>query len=104
MAPDNGNIYGEVTTLSDVRDINKRIRREMRGAKSRPQLTELKKRSDYLCTLTYAPSWQTKFGDKASRFREVAKEEDERTTRLANELAGSRDLGKPDYDAWQGGR
>ena len=33
MAPDNGNIYGEVTTLSDVRDINKRIRRgcEERG-------------------------------------------------------------------------
>lgn len=104
MTPADGNIYGEVSSLSDVREINKQIRREMRDVHSRSELTELKKRSDYLCTLTYAPSWQTKFGDKASRFREVAKEEDERTTRLANELAGSRNLGKPDYDAWQGGR
>ena len=104
MAAQSGNIYGEVSTIGDVRDINRQIRKEMRGVRSRSELTELKKRSDYLCTLTYAPSWQSKFGSKASRFREVAKEEDERTTRLANELASNRDLGKADYDAWQGGR
>lgn len=97
MASSTGNLYGEVSTIGDVRDINKQIRREMRGMGSRPELTELKKRSDYLCTLTYAPSCQTKFGKRARRFREVAKEDDARTTRLANELTSSRNLGEPDY-------
>jgi hypothetical protein len=103
MTSSTSNIYGEVSTIGDVRDINQQIRREMRHVVSRPELTELKKRSDYLCTLTYAPSWQTKFGKKVRRFREVAKEEDARTTRLANELASRRNLGEADYDAWQGG-
>lgn len=103
MAPKSDNVYGDVSSLSDVREINRQIRREMQGVKSRSELTELKKRSDYLCTLTYAPSWHTKFGDKTGRLREVAKEEDARTTRLANELAEKRKLGDADYDAWQGG-
>ena len=44
-------IYGEVNTPEDIRRINQEIRREMDGVTSRDQLTELKKRSDYLCTL-----------------------------------------------------
>ena len=95
-------IYGDVENLTDLRDINRQIRDEMRGVRSRDQLTELKKRSDYLCALTLAPSWQKKFGDKATRFLEVAKEEDERTTRLANSVARNKKLGG-EYHAWQGG-
>lgn len=97
------NIYGEVETLSDVRGINKQIRDEIRGAKNRGQVTELKKRSDYLCTLAIAPSWQKKFGSKAPRVLEVAKEEDERTTRVANSIVRQRNLGGDSYHPWQGG-
>lgn len=95
------NIYGEVNTLTDLRDINRQIRKEIRRTRKREDLTELKKRSDYLCTLTQAPSWQRKFGDKASRFLDVAMEEDERTTRVANSVARKRGL-DADYNPWGG--
>jgi hypothetical protein len=95
------NIYGEVNSISDIRDINRSIRREMRGVNSREQVTELKKRSDYLCTLTRAPSWKEKFGPKtANRMLTVAKEENERSTRLANSSARKKDLGPANYDPW----
>ena len=48
-------IYGEVNSIKDIRDINRTIREEMDRVKTREQLTELKKRSDYLCTLTFSP-------------------------------------------------
>lgn len=96
------NIYGEVNSLSDLRGINRQIRHEIRNARDRSRVTELKKRSDYLCTLTQAPSWQEKFGKKASRFLDVAKEEDERTTRVANGVAKRRGF-DTEYHAWGGG-
>jgi hypothetical protein len=94
------NIYGEVNSVSDIRDINRQIRKEMRSVNERSQVTELKKRSDYLCTLTRAPSWQQKFGSKADRLLAVAKEENERSTRLANSSARRKDLGPANYDPW----
>ncbi len=98
----NQNIYREVDTLTDVREINRSIRDEIRDVSSRDKITELKKRSDYLCTLTRAPSWQEKFGDKADRFLEVAKEENERTTRIANSVAHRHGI-DAEYHPWQGG-
>ena len=94
------NLYGEVNSASDIRDINRQIRKEMRSVNDRSQVTELKKRSDYLCTLTQAPSWRTKFGSKADRLLAVAKEENERSTRLANTSARKKDLGPANYDPW----
>jgi hypothetical protein len=67
--------------------------------RDRKHLTELKKRSDYLCTLTQAPSWRKKFGFKSGRMLAVAKEEDERTTRLANSVARRKGFGAG-YDPW----
>jgi hypothetical protein len=80
-------IYGAVNSLEDLRRINREIRHEMDAVTSQAQLTELKKRSDYLCTLAEAPSWQEKFGPKIDRVREVVREEDARTSQHANELA-----------------
>ena len=97
----NEDIYGDVNTLDDIRDINRQIRGEMKQVSKRDELTELKKRSDYLCTLTYAPSWQTKFGNKSGRFRQVAKEEDERSTRAANSVARRKGF-DVEYHAWRG--
>src|SRR5438094_374110 len=97
-----GDIYGEVHTLQDIRTINKKIRTEMTHINAQEELTELKKRSDYLCTLTLAPSWQSRFGKKSRRFLEVAREEDERTTDLANEIAQKKKF-DAEYHAWRGG-
>jgi hypothetical protein len=96
------NVYSEVNTLQDVRRINSMIRRDMSGARSRDRLTELKKRADYLCTLTYSPAWHEKLGKRASRFLEVAKAEDEKTTEKANQVA-RRHKWSGEYNPWGGG-
>jgi hypothetical protein len=63
VAAEKGNdIYGEVTSPTSIRKIDRMIRSDIRSAKSRDQLTELKRRSDYLCTLTRSPAWKTRFG------------------------------------------
>jgi len=96
------NIYGEVNSVQDIRDINRQIRTEMAGVRGRDQLTELKKRADYLCALAMAPSWRQKFGGKISRILKAAKEEDQTTTERANSLA-SKHGWEADYDPWGGG-
>jgi hypothetical protein len=96
------NIYREVHTLEDIRQINKTIRGEMEKVTDQEHLTELKKRSDYLCTLTLSPSWGKRFGRKSSRFLQVARAEDERTTKLATEIALRRGF-DVEYHAWRGG-
>ena len=94
-----GHIYGEVNSIRDIRELNRTIRQEMDRVKTREQLTELKKRSDYLCTLTFSPAWKTKFGEKVNRLREVAMEENRKTVQQANEMA--RRHGWPaNYDPW----
>jgi len=62
-------IYGKVESVEDISRINCIIRDEMLIVESEAELTELKKRSDYLCTLTYSPFWQKKFGDKIEELR-----------------------------------
>src|SRR5207248_9152153 len=84
---DREHIYGEVNSPEDVRAINQKIRHEMDGITKREQLTELKKRSDYLCTLAEAPSWKDKFGSRIDEVQRVAREEDRKTTSHANDIA-----------------
>jgi hypothetical protein len=92
-------IYGEVNSAQDIRDINRQIRAEMGDVRGRDQLTELKKRADYLCALAMAPSWKQKFGGKIGKILKVAKEEDEKTTEHANRLAKKHGW-EADYDPW----
>ena len=94
-----GTIYRQVNSSADIRRINGRIRREMSGVQKREQLTELKKRSDYLCTLTKAPAWRKKFGAKSSRILNVAKAEDVKTTQRANQIARRHNWDVA-YDPW----
>ena len=93
------NIYGEVDSQEDLREINRKIRDEMDSVRSHDQLTELKKRSDYLCTLAEAPSWEEKFGDRISGIRRVAEEENEATVNHANAVARQHDW-DADNHAW----
>lgn len=51
-------IYGKVEDIKDISRINCIIRDEMLKVESEAELSELKKRSDYLCTLTYSPFWR----------------------------------------------
>ena len=82
-----GRIYGKVDRVEDISRINCIIRDEMLQVKSEAELVDLKKRSDYLCTLTYSPFWKKKFGDKIEELRKVALEENRVTARLANDVA-----------------
>jgi len=81
-------VYGEVNSKTGMRRVFADVRRDVAEAKSRPGLTELYKRAGYLITLTYAPSWEEKFGREAAGLRKVAEEEFVRTARKINRRAG----------------
>jgi len=102
MARASTDICGNVNSAQDIRDINRQIRGEMRGVRGRDQLTELKKRADYLCALAIAPSWKEKFGGEITKILKAAKEEEEKTTEQANRLAKKHGW-DADYDPWGGG-
>ncbi len=92
-------IYGRVEGPEDIRRINCIIRDEMLEVETPEQLTDLKKRSDYLCTLTYSPFWKKKFGSMVEELREVALEENRVTVRLANYIARYKNWNK-EYSPW----
>ncbi len=95
-----GRIYGKVESVEDVKRINCIIRDEMLIVKDDAELTELKKRSDYLCTLTYSPFWQKKFGEKIEEVRQVALEENRATVKTANYVAKYKGFDK-EYEPWK---
>ncbi len=92
-------IYGKVEGPEDIRRINCIIRDEMLAVEDKGQLTDLKKRSDYLCTLTYSPFWKKKFGPMVERLRDVARQENYITVRLANFIAKYYGW-DAEYDPW----
>ncbi|NOZ91660.1 hypothetical protein GM182_02665 [bacterium 3DAC] len=94
-----GWIYGPVNNVEDIARINCIIRDEMMIAESPEVLTELKKRSDYLCTLTHSPFWKKKFGDKIDLLKEEAIKQNRATVRLANMIAKVRGWNK-EYSPW----
>ena len=59
----------------------------MRAPESRPALIELYKRAGYLITLTYAPSWEQKFGDDAVALRQIGEDEFRKTAHKINRRA-----------------
>jgi len=92
-------IYGRVESPEDIRRINCIIRDEMLEVETPEQLTDLKKRSDYLCTLTYSPFWKKKFGPLVEELRQVACEENRVSVMLANYVAKDRGWDK-EYRPW----
>ncbi len=90
-------IYRGVDSPRDIKTINEKIRGQMGRADRREELTELKKRSDYLCALAESPSWKEKFGSTVSGVLRVAREENKKTTDVANRLAVRRGW-EADYD------
>ena len=92
-------IYGKVNSIDDISRINCIIRDEMLNVSTKEQLTDLKKRSDYLCTLTYSPFWKKKFGDQIDAVRERALEENRVTVKEANLVAAYKGF-DAHYDPW----
>ena len=80
-------IYGEVENKSDLKEIFTKIRGDVDEARSREGLTELYRRAGYLITLTYAPSWEEKFGREAAELREASQKEFATTVRAINRRA-----------------
>jgi hypothetical protein len=90
-------VYGEVNSRTSLKEVFREIRRDVAHAHSRAALTELYKRAGYLITLTYAPSWEEKFGKDAAKLRKAAREEFATTARKINRRA--RQIGtEADYD------
>jgi hypothetical protein len=86
MAKDK-HIYGEVDSKTDMKEVFSEIRKDVEGAKSRSELTELYRRAGYLITLTNASSWEKKFGDEIDDIRDTAEEEFAKTARKINNQA-----------------
>ncbi|REJ82691.1 MAG: hypothetical protein DWQ34_24110 [Planctomycetota bacterium] len=84
---DDRQIYGEIDNKTNLRDVCKKIRDDVRNADDRPALTELYRRAGYLVTLSHANSWREKFGDDIGEIRSVAQEEFATTARTINRRA-----------------
>jgi len=92
-------IYGKVNDAEDIRRINCLIRNEILVIDDPAQLTDLKKRTDYLCTLTYSPFWKKHFSHQIDQVREIACEENRVTVQLANYVAKHQGWDKT-YSPW----
>jgi len=95
-----GRIYGKVENIEDISRINCLIRDEMIVVEKVSELTDLKKRSDYLCTLTYSPFWKKKFGDEIEKLRDVAIKENRATVKTANYISKYKGFEK-EYEPWK---
>lgn len=97
---DDQHVYGEVNNKANLRDVYRQIRKDVEDADSRSELTELYRRAGYLITLSYANSWEEKFGDEIEEIRATGEEEFARTARKINAQAKKIDT-DADYDeAW----
>jgi hypothetical protein len=80
-------VYGKIDSEAEMRQVFADIRHDVANADDRPALTELYRRAGYLITLTYAPSWQEKFGANDAALRKIAEEEFRKTAREINRRA-----------------
>jgi hypothetical protein len=103
MAEDR-HVYGEVNSKTGMKRVFTGIRHDVGDAKSRSALTELYRRAGYMIALTYAPSWDEKFGRSAAGMRRVGQDEFRKTARKINQRAKA--IGTDaDYDEkWGGAR
>ena len=93
-------IYSRVEDIKDISRINCIIRDEMLEVEDESHLTELKKRSDYLCTLTFSPFWKKRFKDEIVRFQEAAIIENRVTVKEANIISKYKNFNK-EYHPWK---
>jgi len=88
MARRSRRLYGPLRGPKDVIRINRKIRSQIRRAKSRSRIIELQKRSQYLYTLTFSPSVKKGLKGKVQATRRRALIEFRKTQKLAHQKLG----------------
>ena len=81
-------VYGKINNEAGMRRVFTEIRQDVANAETRPVLTKLYRRAGDLIALTYAPSWQEKFGsEEATGLRAIGEDEFCKTAREINHRA-----------------
>jgi hypothetical protein len=93
------NIYGDISSLEQLRGLFAQLHDEALKAGSRRELIEIKERSEYLCNLADNPIWRDDQDRGGIEALELCKSEDAELTRLLNErsraLVASGDAFRP---------
>lgn len=95
-------IYGHVASARDVSKIGSMIRRDMKKAKNRAELTELVKRAQYLMTLSGAwnskpsPAW-SELIKKNPKIKTACKRQYKLCCDLANAIVKKKGWGPANY-------
>ena len=97
------NIYGEIRSLDEVRELFRQLRDEVSKAEDRQHLTEIKERSEYLCTLADNPVWRDEYDRGGEAALQVCKEGDQEISTLLNERARDLVVGGDAYRPWHQG-
>jgi len=97
------NIYGNIQSIDEVRMLFRQLQDELALAESRQDIDEVKKRSEYLCTLADNPQWRDE-GDRGGlEALELCLEEDTRLTMAANTRSRELLTGGAAYMPWREG-
>jgi len=73
-------------TTTRIREINRKIREQIRKAKTRRQIEELVRHSKFLYTFVNSPKWKERNERRRAKIRAVVKEEYAKTVRVANSM------------------
>ncbi len=79
--------YSHVTKIGDITVINDKIRKNVKKAKTRSDLTKLYRQSMYLFTLSKNNEWKKNFAGKLISLRKRIKKEFTQTVNLINKKA-----------------
>jgi hypothetical protein len=84
-------VFGVIQSEPDITRANEKIREEMNDVKAQTDLTQFKRRSDYICKLAAQPIWRQRFGaQRADGLLQRALAENHTTVVLANKIAKDR--------------
>jgi hypothetical protein len=101
--PETTNIYGEIRSLDELRGLFRQLRDEVTKAEDRHGLTEIKERSEYLCTLADTPVWRDEYDRGGEKALDVARSEDKELSKLLNDRARALVTGGDAYRPWREG-
>jgi len=97
------NIYGEIRSLDELRTLFRQLRDEALKVEDREKLTEIKERSEYLCTLADNPIWRDEYERGGLASLELCEHEDRELSKLLNERARALVLAGDAYRPWREG-
>ena len=97
------NIYGEIRSLDELKELYRQLRDEIGKAEDRQKLTEIKERSEYLCNLADNPIWRDEHDRGGLKALDLCKEEDASLAKLLNDRARELVVAGDAYRPWHEG-